>query len=180
MKKIKQHFIEYCNVLLPIITCDDGNDRVPFKSLSDAIGVNWQSQKRKIIKNEYLFSRYGLILGGDIPPQNPQKHDLKKQYLIRIDRIHGFLFNLNPESISNHGNTDSAIWLIKKHDEWSDALHSYEQYGIAIKAVNSQFRKELRILETIKEPLSRQVFIRSLNEDYGGSLFIPEQQQIPM
>lgn len=177
---MNQYSIEFCGVQLPIIKCEDEKDRVQFKSLSDAIGINWDSQKRTILKKDYLVSRYGVILGGTRTPQSDEKRPTKEHYLVRVDRIEAFLFNLNPQNIIAKGNIDGAEWLIKKQDEWADVLHKYEQFGVIVKKTHESFRKELKTLDSITDPTTKNIYVKSLNKDYGDDLRLPEQDQIPI
>ncbi|MES9901104.1 MAG: hypothetical protein ABW168_00310 [Sedimenticola sp.] len=72
MSKQKIHIsIAFGDAILPIIDCDDGHRRVPLKSIADEVGVNWQSQTRKLESGKYLHKRLGVkvtpLKGGEKP-----------------------------------------------------------------------------------------------------------------
>lgn len=133
MKNTRFHLsIAFNDVILPLIDCPDGYPRVPLKPIADQIGVDWKTQKRKLLADDYLQERFGLILGEASLPQMARLGLKTDQYLIRFDRVTAFLNTLNPRMISALGNEAAAEWLKSKHQEWDDVLHAYETNGFVV------------------------------------------------
>lgn len=179
LQKTKQRIhisIAFGDTILPIIECDDGHQRVPLKPISDQIGLDWKSQKRKIINDEYLTDRFGLILGEACLPQMAQVGLKNDQYLIRLNRVTSFLNILNPQQITSQGNTEAANWLKTKHIEWDDVLHNYEQSGVAHS--NDPAISELVRIDRIKNPeLKRLASVRA-NKLYGLDIPVAKQTTV--
>mgnify|MGYP003385604539 CR=1 FL=1 len=167
--------IAFGDAILPVVKCEDGHDRVPLKPISDQVGVNWKGQKRKLTNDDYLTERFGLILGVVHYPQMADMARKRDEYLIRLDRITAFLNTLNPHLITVRGNSDAADWLKDKHNEWDNALHSYETNGFAAKVAGADLRDALCKLDKIKNPDIKSRFARSVNEDFDTDLKIAVQ-----
>lgn len=173
--------IAFGDAILPVIEFE-GHQRVPLKVISDQIGLDWKSQKRKIINDEYLKDRFGLILGEASLPQMAQLGLKGDQYLIRLDRVTSFLNILNPQQITSQGNHEAAQWLKAKHTEWDDALHSYETNGFASKDDRSKRDKYtlLSKLDGMKNNEIKRIFAENLNKDYGFDIPIGKQNPLPL
>ncbi len=172
--------IAFGDAILPIVKCDDGHERMPLKPISDQIGLDWATQRRKVRDNEYLTKRLGLILVGLKPYQNNEKGGEKPQYCIRIDRVTAFLNTINPQNIRSMGNHDAADWLEAKHAEWDDALHQYETDGFAIKSNQDaqQIINTLAQVDRIKNPEIKRIAAKKANEAFG--IEIPMGNQTAM
>jgi len=180
MKKMIHISIAFGDAILPVIDCEDGHQRVPLKPISDQIGLDWVSQRRKVKDNEYLTSRLGLLLVGVKPYQNPDIQGEKAQYCIRIDRVTAFLNTINPLKIRGMGNHDAADWLEAKHAEWDDALHHYETDGFAMREGQDtrQLINTLSQIDRIKNPTIKRIAAEKANAAFG--LDIPIGKQHPM
>lgn len=196
--------IGFGDTILPIINCDDGHQRVPLKPISDQIGLDWKTQKRKLLGNDYFVERFGLILGEARIPQNedlgetslphtseirqvfiPQLEEIglkRDQYLIRVDRVTAFLNSLNPHNIGAKGNEDSAAWLMAKHQEWDDALHAYETHGVAVKPGKcaDEVIRALSRIDRIGNPSLKQIAAEKANAEYGLNIEIGKQQGLEL
>lgn len=170
--------IAFADVILPIVDCDDGKQRVPLKPICDHIGIQWKGQKTKLTNDSYLNERFGLILGIARYPQTDEKPVSREQYLIRLDRVTAFLNTLSPRNITARGNLDAAEWLKAKHIEWDDALHAYETNGFAAKPSGHHLRDALYKLDRIKNPAIKIKVAESINQEFGLDLPIAKQQQI--
>lgn len=192
--------IAFGDVILPVIDCDDGHQRVPLKPISDQVGLDWKTQKRKLLADDYFVERFGLALGIVSSPQNtnpgetclPRNTDLetvtlpravdlglkRDLYLIRVDRVTAFLNSLNPRMIKGKGNDGSAGWLKAKHSEWDDALHAYETLGVATKPRGGSIDavSVIRKIDLIKDPALKRVAALRANEDYGLDIPVGKQQ----
>lgn len=51
---------------------------------------------------------------------------------------------INPERVRSHGNIQSADYLEQKMTEWANALHDYEELGIAINMNHVRAQDALR------------------------------------
>ncbi|MEJ1409157.1 MAG: phage antirepressor N-terminal domain-containing protein [Candidatus Sedimenticola sp. (ex Thyasira tokunagai)] len=170
MKKNRIHIsIAFGDAILPIIECDDGHQRVPLKPISDQIGLNWASQRQKMKSNDYLNSRLGVKLVPVKGYQDSQKEGGKPQFCIRLDRVTAFLYTLNPENIRGMGNHEAADWLVEKHQEWDDVLHTYENTNGNIKGGATVGTKHLIDLLKVRNTTS------NTKEKAGLTLLISQQ-----
>lgn len=180
--------IGFGDTVLPVIGCDDGHDRVPFKPVADQIGLDWKTQKRKVLSDDYLRDRIGLFLGEASLPQLAQLGIKKDQYLIRVDRVTAFLNSLNPRMIRASGNEEAADWLKAKHAEWDDALHAYETKGVAVKTGQSAQLDQVIKLARLKHAADvrdRRWIDHLLQQqlaqlDVPAALYTDPQPQLPL
>lgn len=120
MSKMISIGLHFSGVVLPIVECEDGYQRVPMKPICDVLGLKWENQRMKV-QGGYLARRLGIctpLMGG--------AGQDREQVAVRIDRVASFLSTINPERVRANGNTDAADWLEAKHQEWDDVLHQYE------------------------------------------------------
>lgn len=113
--------LNFSGVVLPVVDCEDGFQRVPLKPVSDLIGLSWADQHKKM-QTSYFSRRLGVCV-GDIPYAG----QTRQMVLIRLDRVAAYLNMLNPESVRAAGNEAAADFLEAKHREWDDLIHAYEQ-----------------------------------------------------
>lgn len=183
MKSQRIHIsIAFSDAILPIIECEDGHQRVPLKPISDQIGLNWKGQKRKLLNDDYLVERFGLILGVARYPQFGEQEDKREEYLIRVDRVTAFLNILSPRNITARGNHEAADWLKAKHEEWDDALHAYETNGFAIKP-GARARDVVQVIsqiDRIKSPALKQIAARQANDELGLDIPIGKQEGLEL
>lgn len=179
MKSQRVHLsIAFGDVILPVIDCDDGHQRVPLKPISDQVGLDWKTQKRKLLADDYLADRFGLIMGEARLPQMAALGLKRDKYLIRMDRVTAFLNTLSPRNITARGNQEAADWLKAKHSEWDDALHAYETLGVATKPRGGAIDavSVIRKIDLIKDPVLKRVAALRANEDYGLDIPVGKQQ----
>lgn len=169
--------IAFGDAILPVINCDDGLQRIPLKPISDQIGLDWKGQKRKLLNDEYLIDRFGLIMGEASFPHIADMGLKRDQYLIRIGRVTSFLNTLNPKMIRSLGNHEAADWLEAKHEEWDNALHAYETNGFAAKDSTETNRKYIHLyrLDKIKNNELKRVYADQVNKDYGLDIPLGKQ-----
>ena len=120
--------IQYAGLTLPVIKHTSGKEVVPLKPIADLFGLSWEDQRKKVSGNAYLCEFLGVCT-GDIPGAGSQ---IREQTCILLSRVAAYLMTLNPEKIKAAGNFDGARYLIEKQQEWADALHDYEELGVAI------------------------------------------------
>jgi hypothetical protein len=112
--------IKFRRLELPVSIDGRGCENVPFKSICDAIGLNWRTQKRKILNNDHYYSLFCVSL---MPARG---HQVKPVYLLRLDRVMVFFNTLNPMQIAAQGNRDAANWLLNHQYEWQATLNHFE------------------------------------------------------
>lgn len=130
--------IEFAGVTLPVIADADGRDCIPLKPICDALGVKWEDQRVKFggtcapdnrgagrRKSEsadaYLARRLGIC---NLRPLYAGQ--TREMVCIRVDRVIGFLLQINPDKVRAAGNAIAADFLEEKHQEWDGVLHEYE------------------------------------------------------
>ena len=111
--------ISFNDVILPVTDYDDGIKRVPLKMISDTIGLQWKSQRKKISPDSFIFRRLNAILDTDIGSRYPV-------LMINIDKVTTFLHSVNPDNVRLGDNINTADWLENKITEWDDVVSLYE------------------------------------------------------
>jgi len=128
--------LEFSGALLPVGTNDQGQHIVPLKPICDAIGLDWETQRRKV-NGDYLSKRLGTCTGPS-PGAN-----MRQMTLIRMDRVASFLNTINPESVRAQGNEPAADFLEAKHQEWDDLIYAYEmEFGTLAKKGKAVVQKQ--------------------------------------
>lgn len=189
--------LNFAGAVLPVVDCEDGFQRVPLKPICDAMGVEWRSQQRRfggpaggitppqVGENEpeqppsgsYLTRLLGVCV-GDIPYAG----QTRQMVLIRLDRVAGFLLTINPERVRAAGNEDGAAFLERKHQEWLDLIHAYEQRRGDLFSDRS-VRKAMAIarIDRMRDPMLKRLALAEIGIDFdsgkpvaggtGGDLF---------
>ena len=132
------HFHE---LSLPVIE-HEGGEFVPVKPIIEHIGMNWRTALRtlqtdfrtKFFHFQHLNVPLPSGLGGSCATQTP---------VILLQKVHFYIAQLNPEMVQAKGNSAAADYLIQLHEEWADALYSYETTGIAVKKGHQSRLKEM-------------------------------------
>lgn len=132
--------IQYAGLTLQIGKNANGDDVTPLKPISDLFGLQWEVQREKITKSEFLSRFFGIctpLMGG----AGDQK---REQNCILLSRVAAFLMSINPERVRAVGNIDGADFLEAKITEWADALHDYEELGLAVNLNHAKSQEALR------------------------------------
>lgn len=132
--------IEYASLTLPIYKNERGEDVTPLKPISDLFGFRWEIQRTKVTQSAYLSRFLGvctLLKGG----AGDQK---REQTCILVSRVAAFLMSINPDRVRANGNESGADFLEEKIEEWADALHDYEELGVAINLNHVKAQEVLR------------------------------------
>lgn len=132
--------IEYAGLQLHIGKNANGDDVAPLKPISDLFGLEWERQRKKVGDSDYL-SRFLGICTVHMYGADGQK---REQTCILLSRVASFLMSINPERVRAHGNTDGADFLEAKITEWADALHDYEELGLAVNLNHAKSQEALR------------------------------------
>lgn len=156
MNKISINLI-FAGVILPVTDCEDGNRRVPLKPICDAIGVEWDRQRKKV-QDGYLARRLGTCTiqmywaGQD-----------REVVAIRLDRVASYLMSINPDAVRGAGNESAADYLEAKHQEWDDLIHAYEQqHGDLFRT--SQYRKAMALvrIDRMRDPALKRIALTEI------------------
>ena len=140
--------IAYAGLQLPIVQNEKGQDVTPLKPIADLFGLQWETQRKKVTGSGFLPRRLGTCTvsghgaGGQI----------REQTCILLSRVAGYLMSINPDQVRVRGNADGADFLEQKIEEWDDALHEYEEVGVA---VNLNHIKTQRLLH-LRHPQQNQ------------------------
>lgn len=128
--------LEFYGALIPVETDEQGRMVVPIKPISDAIGLEWTRQHKKL-SDSYLSKRLGTCI---VLLYYAGQH--REMVCIRLDRVAAFLNTVNPENVRGQGNASAADFLEAKHAEWDDLIDAYERgYGILAKRGKTAARK---------------------------------------
>lgn len=132
--------IQYAGLQLQIAKNDQGEDVTPLKPISDLFGLRWDRQREKIVRSAYL-SKY---LGVCTPQLGGADGQEREQNCILLSRVAAFLMSINPDQVRARGNVSGAEFLEQKIEEWADALHDYEQLGVAVNLNHARAHEVLR------------------------------------
>lgn len=119
--------INYAGLNLAVLKNEAGEDVTPLKPISDLFGLRWDRQRQKVTEGTY----WPRFLGVCTLPSGGADGQNREQNCILLSRVAAYLMSINPEQVRGHGNIDGAEFLMKKQEEWADALHDYEQLGAA-------------------------------------------------
>ena len=143
--------ISYAGLQLQVAKNEQGENATPLKPLSDLFKLSWADQKKKIGKNL-------ATCGGDIPPAGTYfsrrlgvctvqmygaDGQKREQNCILLSRVAAFLMSINPDKVRAQGNISGADFLEAKITEWDDALHDYEEIGVAVNLNHVKHREFL-------------------------------------
>ena len=177
MNKITINLV-FSGAILPVVNCIDGHQRVPLKPISDLFGLDWKSQKRKIGGVAGVQETVkSADPGGASPPRKNYistllgitmeevfyADQLRPMLCVRVDRVAGFLFTINPDMVRALGNEDGADFLEHKHQEWLDVIHAYEQqHGDLFRT--SQYRKAMALvrIDRMRDPALKRIALAEI------------------
>ncbi len=120
--------IQYAGITLQIAKNDQGQDVTPLKPIADLFGLEWKRQFRRVTEGSY----YPRFFGTCGVPMYTADGQRREQTCILLSRVAAFLSGVSPERVRAAGNLDGADYLIAKQEEWADALHDYEELGVAV------------------------------------------------
>ena len=120
--------IQYAGLTLQIAKNDRGEDVTPLKPISDLFGLEWERQRKRVTGGNY----YPRFFGSCTVHMYGADRQRREQNCILLSRVAAFLSGVSPERVQAAGNLDGADYLIAKQEEWADALHDYEELGVAI------------------------------------------------
>lgn len=111
----------------------------------------WGADSQKQQKNETCILTSGDA-GTQKEPDSKTKiiksevaeSQIRGQTCILIKRVAAFLMSVNPEMVRSKGNEDGAKFLMEKQEEWADALHDYEEIGVALNLNHIKQQEQLR------------------------------------
>jgi hypothetical protein len=139
--------IQYAGLQLQIGKNERGQDVTPLKPISDLFGLVWRDQRKKVTESLFLSTYLG-ISGEDIltskADSRPKNPTYKEEIFIRLDRVAAYLMTINPDKVRAQGNISGAEYLEAKLNEWADALHDYEELGVAVNLNHLKTQEALR------------------------------------
>lgn len=102
---------------------------------------------------------------------NSTSSSLVDMVCIRFDRVAMYLARVNTSRLRSNGNVSSADYLLALQQEWADALHSYETYGIAVKKNIEDNMKYVNLLANTLAKLTdqqqRYIISKKIDEAIG-------------
>lgn len=153
--------IEYAGLQLQIAKNEQGEDVTPLKPISDLFSLQWPRQYKKVTESE-LLSKYLGVCTVHMYHAGGQN---REQTCILLSRVAAFLMSISPDSVRASGNETGADFLIEKLNEWADALHDYETFGVAIKGQkNTEAQLELARINTAIRLLAAKSRTKSTND----------------
>lgn len=132
--------IQYAGLTLSVVKNDQGQDVTPLKPIADLFGLQWEKQREKVTRGDF----YPAFFGTCTPSCGGAGEQSREQTCIRLDRVAAYLMGLNPKMIAAKGNESGAAYLTEKITEWADALHDYEEIGVAVNLNHIKTQEALR------------------------------------
>lgn len=132
--------IQYAGLQLQVGKNANGDDVTPLKPISDLFGLEWERQRKKVADSDYL-SRFMGVCTVHMYCADGQN---REQTCILLSRVASFLMSINPEKVRAAGNINGADFLEAKITEWADALHDYEELGLAVNLNHIKTQEALR------------------------------------
>lgn len=177
--------IQYAGLTLQIAKNDQGQEVTPLKPIADLFGLEWVRQRKRVTEGGY----YPRFLGTCQVQMYSADGQRREQTCILLSRVAAYLSSISPERVHAAGNLDGADLLIAKQEEWADALHDYEELGVAVNLNHAKTQEVLRRhrmsfaqLISIKSKTPDEVDRRALGsliEKMAGELGLPYQREIP-
>lgn len=159
--------LNFSGVVLPVVDCEDGVQRVPLKPICEVIGIDWSNQHKKM-QAPYFARRLGVCIEDIL-----YAGQSRQMVMIRLDRVAAYLNMLNPESVRAAGNEAAADFLEAKHREWDDLIHAYElQRG---QIFGGSFRKAMALtkIDKMRDPALKKLALAELG------VTLPEPDKAP-
>ena len=177
--------IQYAGLELQVIKCATGAEVVPLKPISDVFGLQWETQRKKVTGSDFLARR----LGTCTVPGHGAGGQIREQTCILLSRVAAYLMGINPDQVRIQGNASGADFLEQKIQEWDDALHDYEELGVAINVNHAKTQDALRrqraaffsamgVLSKTPGATERKA-IASVIGQMATELGVPYQQELP-
>lgn len=133
--------IEYAGLQLFVGKNERGEDVTPLKPVvTEVLGLDWMTQYNKVTKSPFLMRELGVCIGLK-PYADDQK---REQICIKLDRLAYYLMTINPDRVRANGNISGAEYLEAKISEWADALHEYEEMGVAYNLNHARTKEATR------------------------------------
>jgi hypothetical protein len=132
--------IEYAGLHLQVAKNEHGEDVTPLKPISDLFGLRWDRQRDKVTKSAH----FGKFLGVCTLQMWGADGQKREQNCILLSRVAAFMMSISPDAVRGQGNDSAADFLEQKLNEWADALHDYEEIGVAINENHYKFQDALR------------------------------------
>lgn len=149
--------LNFSGAILPVIDCEDSQQRVPLKPICEAIGVDWEGQRRKV-QVGYLSRRLGICTQDIL-----WAGQTRQMVMIRLDRVAAFLNTINPDNVRAAGNENAADFLERKHQEWDDLIHAYEQQTGDLFASGSMKKAMALVrIDRMRDPVLKRMALQQI------------------
>jgi hypothetical protein len=177
--------IQYAGLTLPIAKNEQGQEVTPLKPISDMFGLEWVRQRKRVTEGDY----YPRFLGTCIVHMYHADGQIRDQICVLLCRVAAFLSGISPERVRAGGNVTGADFLIAKQTEWADALHDYEELGVAVNLNHVKVQDALRrqraaffnaigVLNKTPRVAERQA-VTALIGQMATELGLPYQPELP-
>ncbi len=150
--------IQYAGMTLQVGKNERGEDVTPLKPIAELFGLQWERQRKKVTDGVFLAKFLGtctvLMHGAD-----GQK---REQTCILLSRVAAYMMGINPDRVQAVGNVDGVAFLMEKLEEWADALHDWEEVGVAVNLNHAKAQEGLR---KQREAFARMLLTKTKMED---------------
>ncbi|WP_022957260.1 phage antirepressor N-terminal domain-containing protein [Spongiibacter tropicus] len=152
-----------------IVVEHEGVQYIPFKPLVDLAEIDWRGAKRTVFEpdNAILYGTKRLVdpvlsaEGGSITPP-------KESIYLQLSRSRMFLARIQTNRIKARGKEEAAQKLLNLQEEWAEAIHNYETYGVAHKRGKgeavTQLDKLIRSRKATTDPAEKKSISKLIHE----------------
>jgi len=137
-------FVRSNGLNLPVAKNQNGQDVVPLKPVSDLYGLNWPSQRQKVLASPRFVRMLDVCYAEVDTGQGP-----RRQLCVNPKRMSLFLFALNLTKMRAAGNNRGVDLLVKRLKEMGEVLHLYCTEGVAIDETRRHPEAELAALQAV-------------------------------
>ncbi|MBY7733495.1 phage antirepressor N-terminal domain-containing protein [Francisella philomiragia] len=124
-----------------VVASQNGVDYVSAKHICDNMGIAWQPQHRKLMKDEVLNST--IIIMMMVADDGKSREML----MIPVEYLNGWLFTISPNKV----NPEIKEKIIEYKKECYKVLNDYFKHGVA---VNDNFKDTQKQIDILSEKLS--------------------------
>jgi len=121
--------------LVALIGSHDGEDMIAVKPICEALGLDWKTQHRKIIKNNERLNCGHMTIVAEDGKQ-------REMLCIPIKKVAAWLFTINPKKVKEHYKSS----VIAFQDELQHVLYSYVKGDLTYEKMDML----LKLLEELK------------------------------
>lgn len=130
----------------PIIVIENGDRLVPIKPICDALGIDLETQRRKIKQDGFLNSVAGLR------PATGKDGKQYEMFCIPFKYVFGWLFTINPANVKEEAREAVMSYRSQCYDVLYRHFTAQSEY---VRSIHEESSKVMDAMDEAKEQFSR-------------------------